>query len=466
MSDRDSDAGQSRWSSARDRKARELARAEEREALRQQRLERKDQPQGESDRGSPRRLTGEERQTVREYRFPTVADFGTSSPPAPEDNLAAGVSEESVSPRRSRIGTSRRWREGLEAASAPPDDGQNLPPLPGDSSESPGRGRDGRNGGRVIIFGAILFLVMAIVAFLPFGPLRNNDEPDPTATSAATIPSLLDDTPEAGATTELSTSVAPTDEQQVVCIDPGHGGWDPGWERPSTGDEAYNVPEVNEAELNLGMGLMLRDMLEEDGITVVMTRETGGAVNAFDEDVNKDGQTRRNVDDPERAEQAGDRDELQARINICNDAGADLLISVHLNGFTDRSVRGYETLYTAEREFGAQNEELATLVYRQLDSAMRGSDYGEGLGRRWKPDNEVDAQTHDFGSEQHYIMTGPAINNPDYTIIPSAMPGVIVEGVFLSNDQDAQFIIQLDNQQIVCQAYAAGILDYFERYPG
>jgi N-acetylmuramoyl-L-alanine amidase len=46
------------------------------------------------------------------------------------------------------------------------------------------------------------------------------------------------------------------------------------------------------------------------------------------------------------------------------------------------------------------------------------------------------------------------------------MPGIIVEGVFLSNDEDARFIIQPANQRLVVEAYARGILDYFERHPG
>lgn len=324
----------------------------------------------------------------------------------------------------------------------------------------------------MVILGAALFLIMGVVAFLPFGPLGGDDaEPTPTPnTTVAAGGDSADDDADAGGGGGEPT-VEPTvrdtqDNQQVVCIDPGHGGWDTGWVRSTTGDDPYNPPEVNEAELNLGMAYMLRDILVENGITVVMTREGGGAVNWSDADVNGDGETRLTVDDEERAEQAGDRDELQARINICNEAEADILISLHLNGFDDRGVRGYEILYTAEREFGERNADLATLIYRRLDGAMAGSSYGSGLGRGPNADNQMEVEMHDFGSEQHYIMTGPAVQTNDYEIVPSAMPGVIVEGLFLSNDQDAAFIMEPDNQRLVVDAYAEGIFDYFERNPG
>lgn len=344
-----------------------------------------------------------------------------------------------------------------------------LPDLPG----SPGRSSGGGGvSGRLLIFGAALFGLMAIVAFLPFGPLAGDDDDEPVPTSAATIPSILDDaTPPAGENPQATEAVAsgpPPDNEQVVCIDPGHGGWDTGFARADTGKNPYSSPTFNEAELNLGMAMMLRDELEANGITVVMTRVTGGAVNIFDQDVNGDGETRLNVDDEERAEQAGARDELQARINICNEANADVLISVHLNGFDDRSVRGYEIIYTAapDRADGEQNEQLAYAVYRRLDTAMRESAYGGGLGRDVHPDTEVDSVQHEFGTEKHFIMTGPGVETPDYTIRPSEMPGIIVEGLFISNDQDAVFVADPENQRLMVNAYAQGIMDYFEAHPG
>ena len=60
-------------------------------------------------------------------------------------------------------------------------------------------------------------------------------------------------------------------------------------------------------------------------------------------------------------------------------------------------------------------------------------------------------------------MTGPAVE--DASITPSNMPGVIVEAAFLSNDEDAAWIVQPGNQRIVIDAYTRGILEYFDRNP-
>jgi len=313
---------------------------------------------------------------------------------------------------------------------------------------------------------------MALVAFLPFGPFGGSDDDRIVPTSAANVSSILGtSTPATSSNAQATEEVGaapPPDNEQVVCIDAGHGGWDTGFVRSTGEDPPYSSPSFNEAELNLGMAMMLREELEENGITVVMTRVTGGAVNIFDQDINEDGETRVNVADAGRTEQAADRDELQARINICNDANADVLISVHLNGFDDRTVRGYEVIYTAApaREDGAQNERLARAVYRRLDSAMRESAYGGGLGRDALPDTEVDSVQHEFGTEEHYIMTGPGVNSAEYTIRPSKMPGIIVEGLFISNDQDAAFVADPANQRLMAEAYAQGIMDYFEQSPG
>jgi len=449
----------SRWSSAREREERDRQRAAAREEAKRARLARESGQEPEPPAHAPgqRGLTEDERRTISQYRFPAATGAGSAS--STSAATSGSSPEEPAEPGpRVAAGVSTRWRD-----SAPPPPGwppPSLPNLPGDE----GGGRKRPPNSRLLIFGLGLFALMAVIAFLPFGPFGGDDEPA-TPTPSAPLPSILEpddgEQSDAEATSEAQQPVA-GENQFIVCIDPGHGGWDPGWERLDTSDPAYQPPSVTEAELNLGMAWMLKAELEANGIFVVMTRESGASVNTFDEDINGDGQTRLQVDEGENAEQAGDRDELQARINVCNEAGADILISLHINGFDDRSARGYEVIYTAEREFGAQNEELATLIYRQMDTFLRDTDMG-GTGRGWKPDTESEVVRHDFGTADHYLMTGPAVES--ISITPSEMPGVIVEAAFLSNDADAAWIVRPENQQLVVDAYTRGILDYLDRHP-
>ena len=474
-------SGESRWSSARERQERDRAREAERDAARKSRQERANVPPaapppagGTASRQSPRRLTDDERRTIREYRFPSASSkrFPAASPPPLNDSAEtatppAPVDDRPTVSRRGSVGTSTKWRSAVETASATPVT-SNLPDLPSEP-ETSGRGSRARGNSRLIVFGVLLFAAMGFAAFLPFGPLGEDDD-DQTPTPSS--PLSVVPTPSAGGSGGVAPTPVPTvpliaDNERVVCVDPGHGGWDTGWNRSDQIEDPYDPPFVTEAELNLGMAFMLKEELEANDVTVVMTRVSGGAVNAMEDDVNDDGMRRRDFEDPAQSEQAGDRDELQARINICNEAGADVMISVHHNGFDDRSVRGYEIYYTAApyRPFGDLSAELARLTYRELDAAMRNSNYGE-FGRGALDDTQLDSVQHDFGSEEHLIMTGPGVNGANYTITPTNMPGIIVESAFLSNDEDARFVIQPENQRLIAGAYARGILRYFENHPG
>lgn len=349
----------------------------------------------------------------------------------------------------------RKWRS---SAPPPPDEGPALPNLPGDEKDRKGGGTSSR----ILIFGAVLFALMAVIAFLPFSPLGGGDDAEPTNTPPVavvpTAPSQDPSNPRGAGTPETPTR--PADSEMVVCVDPGHGGWDPGRERQRDGN--FVPPYFNESEINLAMGLMFKQQLEARGVTVIMTRETGTAVNVFGEDINGDGRTL------EDSQQDGERDELQARINVCNDGNADILLSLHLNGFDDASVRGYEVLYTPypTREFGQLNLDLGNAIYRALGAAY--DDAGFETDARGVKSDQADlvAELHEFGSENNLVLTGPAVTNPDYTIVPSSMPGVFVEPVFITNQDDANFIVREENQRLLAEAYAEGVMRYFDRHPG
>jgi N-acetylmuramoyl-L-alanine amidase len=437
----------SKWSSAREREERERTRRQAQEQARRERVARES---GEPIPPTGSGLTESERITIRKYQFPTSEERPSRqvTPPQPPETTGSTSTSETGS-----VGT--RWRD---SAPPPTGGGPELPNLPGDDG---GNRRGGGNGGRAIWFGLTLFAAVAVLLFLPFGPFGGDNERR-TPTPSATLPSILSTAPADGQPdgTGIEPTPRPGDGQPIVCIDAGHGGWDTGWVRSEEADPPYGPPITTEADMNLGMAWMLKSALEAEGIYVVMTRLGGTAVNMFDEDIDGNGETRTSNDNP----RYGQRDEFQARINICNEAGADILISLHLNGVEDRDARGYEVIYTAEREFGEQNAELATVIYRQLDAAMRGTEM-ESLGRDANPDTDIQTEDGEFGSGDHYVMTGPALNSPDFQTVPSAMPGVIVEAAFLSNDADAVWIAQPANQQIVVDAYVRGILDYFAMHP-
>ncbi len=107
---------------------------------------------------------------------------------------------------------------------------------------------------------------------------------------------------------------------------------------------------------------LLAERLREKGFEVVLTRETDTEVNPSNEDVNGDG-TVAPEGGPARTEQI---DDLQARVNICNLAAADLLVSVHYNGAENKFLSGYEVWFNDEREFSGRSEAFATFMHEAL----------------------------------------------------------------------------------------------------
>ncbi|CAN5784164.1 hypothetical protein BH20CHL2_BH20CHL2_05760 [soil metagenome] len=423
----------SRWSSERDRARREAGEPEPTQQTESPISNPPESPPGESSFHVPESRPGGRRR---------VGDRASRQSRSRSDESSTQASTPSAT---SRSGV--RTVPSAEAGSGGGTPGGRLPDLPGGQG-----GSGGSRNNRVLILGALLFLGMAAFAVLP--RLLDDDTGAPPSPTPELIQTPTPAPDEQGTSPTPPRAVA--DAEHLVCIDPGHGGWDDGWVREANS----RAPAILEKEINLGMGWMLKERLEDRGIGVVMTRTSGLAANVFNEDVNGDGQTIQNSD------QAGHRDELQARINVCNEAGADILISLHLNGFDNTTVRGYEVLYTPApfRDFGDRNFDLATFLYREMGAAYAEAGF-ETDPRSVIPDTDLDVEMHEFGSERHLIMTGPAIENADYTIEPSAMPGAVVEAVFISNDDDAAFIALPANQELVVEAYVRGIVTYFEQYP-
>lgn len=318
----------------------------------------------------------------------------------------------------------------------------------------------------MIVLGAVLLAGLTILAFAGgrlFGsatdiPAGNGNElqiaasgfPTPSGSPAAFAAGV----PSIPTATILDGQPVPT-----VCLDPGHGGPDSGFTQ-FWSELGFALVEKN---LVLEHAWDLEARLKQHGYNVVMTRRTDVAVNASGADVNGDGKTER--DDTPGSNQHRNRnlDEFQARINICNSADADLLVSLHVNGFSNSIPRGYETWYTAEREFGEQNREFATLAYdalkRQL--AVIGYSIPPEEERGAIPDSKSDVQSPN-SIYRHFIMLGPEAPG---VIVPSAMPGAIVEALFVSNGNDAAVLTTPSGRNSIVNAYEEAIVQYFAEYP-
>lgn len=180
----------------------------------------------------------------------------------------------------------------------------------------------------------------------------------------------------------------------MVVVDCGHGGFDAGASGDDTG--------VREDGLNLAVGLLVQEELEDRGVLVVMTRTDGEALG-----------------DTKKADMA-------RRGEILSTEGADAVVSIHMNHFSDRSVQGPMTFYQAGAEAGQ------TLAQQVIDALC------EELGLKSR-------------------LTNPG--NNFVTRVPTA-PAVLVECGFLSNSTEEQLLQQASYQQKLAHAIATGVMEF------
>lgn len=123
----------------------------------------------------------------------------------------------------------------------------------------------------------------------------------------------------------------------IVCVDPGHGGKETG---------AFGLTGVRESQINLAIGLKLKELLEQAGATVIMTR------------------TSDDITVP-----------LPDRVNTAVAANANLLISVHNNSLPDGrdpwKERGTSTYY-----YQPQSQALARTLKDNVVAATGFPDFG------------------------------------------------------------------------------------------
>lgn len=190
-------------------------------------------------------------------------------------------------------------------------------------------------------------------------------------------------------------------KEKRVAIDPGHGGNDPG---------KVGVNDELEKDINLQIALMLKDVLEDSGIKVTMTRDSDVAL------YDSDGGSKKLSD-------------MRKRMSIVEESKADILVSIHQNSYTSESVKGAQVFYYSGSEEGKNLSEcIQANIRKNID---------ENNSRPSK------------ANDNYYIL------------LHSKCPAVIVECGFLSNYEEAAKLSDKDYQKKMAEAVAGGIKDYF-----
>ncbi len=184
---------------------------------------------------------------------------------------------------------------------------------------------------------------------------------------------------------------------RLIVIDPGHGGSDVGTMHRG----------VSEAQLTLDMAKRLRAILIDRGWEVKLTRESDVDVYSPNDSAH---------------------DELQARDDIANKAGARLFVSIHANAFINSGPYGTTT-------YISKPDDVAFAHFVESHLAADG--------------------TKDDGIIKSHL----------YVTLHARMPAVLIETAFLTNPGDYALLTSAAWRQKVAQEIADGIGQYAHEYP-
>lgn len=202
--------------------------------------------------------------------------------------------------------------------------------------------------------------------------------------------------------TELLAVVAPVAQKSIVVLDAGHGGMDSG---------KVAVNNKLEKDINLKIVYFLKSALEEQGITVILTREDEGGLYQ-ESDSNKK------------------LADMRKRCEIIEKSNCVLAVSIHQNSYHEAGVSGPQVFYYVTSEKGKQiAETLQNYLVEEL-----------------KPSKTRTAKSND----NYYLLKNVSC------------PIVIVECGFLSNWEEAELLCTEEYQKKVAVTIAEGIMDYLK----
>lgn len=202
--------------------------------------------------------------------------------------------------------------------------------------------------------------------------------------------------------TEIDTEELPSVSYPTIVLDAGHGGIDPG---------KVGINNALEKDINLSIVLKLKELLENKGFTIYLTRESDQLLCP-----------------PNSTSQK--KDDMIARIQLVEEVNPFFTISIHQNSFPDPSVNGPQVFYYKDSiESATMAQVIQDILNSQLEPAKK---------------------------------RAPQANTNYYLLTRTPTPTIIVECGFLSNETEANLLIQDDYQNRIAHAVYSGILAYYE----
>ncbi len=188
--------------------------------------------------------------------------------------------------------------------------------------------------------------------------------------------------------------------EKIIVVDPGHGGLD-------TGVSGANSVE---SDIVLILARTLGEYLESGGFKVVYTRKNKHSLVSGNFHKKKD---------------------MEKRLKIIERAEPQVVVSLHLNAYSDRSRRGIQVFFGKE-----DSKDLAKTLQNVLN------------------DN------HNVPSVKRAYSV---LTADKYLLTQVACPSVIIECGFLSNPIDEQNLLDDGYRQLLAESIFFGILNWFDK---
>jgi N-acetylmuramoyl-L-alanine amidase len=222
---------------------------------------------------------------------------------------------------------------------------------------------------------------------------------------------------------------------RTVVLDPGHGGNDPG----ALGGRS----RVKEKDMALALARKLREILQENGIKVVMTRDSDTFI------------------------------PLSKRARIANNSGADLFVSLHINASRSRSLKGFECYFLSN----ATDDNARALEAAENASLKLGEEASAEMSGRLERtlwDMTLTEDRREAAILSGYICDSVKndinIGNRGlrtarfYVLKFTRIPAVLVEAGYISNKYDEAKLKDPAFLGKIAKSVAAGIIRFRQEY--
>ena len=187
--------------------------------------------------------------------------------------------------------------------------------------------------------------------------------------------------------------------KEVVVIDPGHGGFDPG---------KVGTRETLEKDINLAIAKKVEKILSDSGYTIYMTRTEDVALC--------------NGDEPSKK-----LTDMKRRVALIEEKKPAIAVSIHQNSYS-AGTKGAQVFYYTRSEEG---KKLANILQESIRDAV--------------------------GDDNHRVEKA---NDSYYMLRKVSCPLVIVECGFLSNPEEEALLCDEKYQERMAQGICEGIENF------